>query len=152
MIFLHVSVSIPCAQYPWLGQFFQSPQLCSLDSTPSNFSCVAQSQTKQLRLFWLKSELMSHQTKIVVELGKQPRIRVFCIGKQVTDWYVMRKVLKQLTVQSSCVLWVLRTATNRDSCSSCDHRSGTRWLTSSGGDCDCTETSSSDSECKPTIK
>ena len=33
-----VSVSIPCAQHPELRQFLQSPQLCLLDSTPSNFS------------------------------------------------------------------------------------------------------------------
>ena len=40
--FLNVSVSILCAEYPRLRQFFQSPQRCLLDSTPSNFSCVAQ--------------------------------------------------------------------------------------------------------------
>ena len=39
----------------------QSPPLCLPDATPSNVSCVARCQTKQLRLFWLRTEFMCHK-------------------------------------------------------------------------------------------
>ena len=39
------------------------------------------------------------------------RVLGTCIGKQVTDWYALRKLLKQLTVHSPRVLWILRSET-----------------------------------------
>ena len=68
MRFLHVSVSIDCAQYPQLWQFLQSPKLCFFESTPFNFSFVAQWQTKQL-LFWAQDRVhvsLKHNISSVV--------------------------------------------------------------------------------------
>ena len=108
MRFLHVSVSNLVHSIPSCDRFFQSSQLYLLgsilstsvvlhDGRQSSCGCFGSRASSCLKTNHGSAAWFVNQgPRLVVELGWQPR----CIGKLVTDWYVLRKVLKQLTEQS----------------------------------------------------